>query len=99
MAKQTVDPQVQEALWDLQRYLSDEVAPMMVTDSIEILLRCHPEVAADEIQGWLADQTTGPASDVPVSDRTHTRSGAIDWMQPVRCWHAGSNRVARQVIP
>ena len=69
MAKQTVDPQVQEALWDLQRYLSDEVAPMMVTDSIEILLRCHPEVAADEIQGWLADQTTGPASDVPVSDR------------------------------
>jgi hypothetical protein len=68
MAKQTVDPQVQEALWDLQRYLSDEVAPMMVTDSIEILLRCPPEVAADEIRGWLSNQTTGPAADAPVSD-------------------------------
>jgi hypothetical protein len=68
MANQTVDPQVQEALWDLQRYLSDEVAPMMVTDSIEVLLRCHPEVAASEIQGWLANQTSGPMADAPVSD-------------------------------
>ena len=68
MAKQTVDPQVREALWDLQRYLSDEVAPMMVTDSIEVLLRCHPKVAAEEIHGWLSNQTTGPASDAPVSD-------------------------------
>ncbi len=59
MANQTVDPQVQEALWDLQRYLSDEVAPMMVTDSIEVLLRCEPEVAAGEIQGWLVGQTAG----------------------------------------
>lgn len=59
MSNQTVDPQVQEALSDLQRYLSDEVAPMMVTDSIEVLLRCEPEVAAGEIQGWLAGQTAG----------------------------------------
>ena len=68
MAKQTVDPQLREALWDLQRYLSDEVAPMMVTDSIEVLLRCDPKVAAEEIHGWLSNQTTGPASDAPVSD-------------------------------
>jgi len=68
MAKRTVDPQVREALWDLQQYLSDEVAPMMVTDSIEVLLRCDPEVAAEEIQGWLSNQTTGPASAAPISD-------------------------------
>lgn len=68
MAKRTVDPQVREALWDLQQYLSDEVAPMMVTDSIEVLLRCDPEVAAEEIQGWLSNQTSGPASAAPISD-------------------------------
>ena len=67
MTQQTVDPQVQEALWDLQRYLSDEVAPMMVTDSIEILLRCPPDVAADQIHGWLTTQTTGVTA-APVSD-------------------------------
>jgi len=67
VTQQTVDPQVQEALWDLQRYLSDEVAPMMVTDSIEILLRCPPDVAADQIHGWLTTQTTGVTA-APVSD-------------------------------
>ncbi len=68
MANPTVDPQVQDALWDLHRYLSDEVAPMMVTDSIEVLLRCRPEIAAGEIQGWLVGQTSGPAVDAAVSD-------------------------------
>ncbi len=68
MTNPTVDSQVQEALWDLQRYLSDEVAPMMVTDSIEVLLRCRPEVAANQIHGWLVTQATGPTADAPVSD-------------------------------
>ena len=68
MAKQTIGPEVREALWDLQRYLSDEVAPMMVTDSIEILLRCEPEVAAGEIHGWLSNQKSGAAPTAPVSD-------------------------------
>jgi len=68
MAKQTVDPGVREALWDLQRYLSDEVAPMAVTGSIGVLLRCPPQVAAGEILGWLTSQRFATASSPPVAD-------------------------------
>lgn len=68
MARPTVDPEVREALWDLQRYLSDAVAPMMVTDSIEVLLAQPPEIVAAEIHGWLSSQTSGPSADAPVSD-------------------------------
>jgi hypothetical protein len=59
---------VRQALFDLQRYLSDQLAPMMVTDSVELLLRCPPQLVANEIQGWVDAQFRAPEHGLTVSD-------------------------------
>jgi hypothetical protein len=68
MAKQQLDPAVQEALVELQRYLSDQLAPMMVTDSVELLLRCPPQLVAQAIHSWVSSQYRGAAAGAPISD-------------------------------
>jgi hypothetical protein len=59
---------VRQALYDLQRYLSDQLAPMMVADAVELLLRCPPELVANEIQGWVDAQFRAPDPGLTVSD-------------------------------
>jgi vacuolar-type H+-ATPase subunit E/Vma4 len=68
MAEQTVQQAVREALVEMQRYLSDQLAPMMVADSIDLLMRYPPELAAAEIEGWIGAQTKGPGSGIALSD-------------------------------
>jgi Domain of unknown function (DUF4388) len=67
MADLQSDPQVSKALEELQQYLSDQLAPMMVVDSIETLSECPPEVVGRAIFAWVGAQyRTGkpiPASD------------------------------------
>jgi hypothetical protein len=65
--QQPLDPDVREALVDLQRYLSDSLAPLMVSDSINLLLDYPVNLAAGEIQSWMTAQfrTAKPA---PVAD-------------------------------
>src|SRR5207247_9302613 len=60
--------EVRESLFELQRYLSDQIAPLMVHDSIEVLLRLPPELAANEIQAWSAEQYSISGAQTPVSD-------------------------------
>jgi len=59
---------VRQALYDLHRYLSDQLAPMMVTDAVELLLRCPPQLVANEIQGWVDAQFRSPDHGLTVSD-------------------------------
>ena len=59
---------VRQALYDLQRYLSDQLAPMMVADAVELLLRCPPQLVANEIQGWVDAQFRAPDPGLTVSD-------------------------------
>jgi len=68
MSDQKVREAVREALVDLQRYLSDELAPMMVADSFELLMRYPPELIANEIEGWVGAQSSRPGEGVAVSD-------------------------------
>ncbi|MCI0446299.1 hypothetical protein L0152_24180, partial [bacterium] len=67
MADLQNDPQVSKALEELQQYLSDQLAPMMVVDSMETLGECPPEVVGRAIFAWVGAQyRTGkpiPASD------------------------------------
>ena len=60
--------EVREALYELQRYLSDAIAPLMVADSIEILLRAPVQVTAAQIHAWATSQYHGPGANVPMSD-------------------------------
>ena len=65
--QQPLDPDVREALLELQRYLSDILAPLMVADSINLLLDYPADLAANEIQAWTTGQFRG-AKPAPVSD-------------------------------
>jgi Domain of unknown function (DUF4388) len=54
--QQPLDPDVREALYELQRYLSDSVAPLMVSDAINLLLDYPADLVANEIQAWMTAQ-------------------------------------------
>jgi hypothetical protein len=67
-AQKPLDPDVKEALVELQRYLSDSLAPLMVADSINLLLEYPASLAATEIQAWTLAQLRSRQQGVPVSD-------------------------------
>src|SRR5436190_24293981 len=59
-----IQDELREAIADLYHYLSDEKPPLMVSDSIELLMKFPPEVMASEINSWLSTQNmAGPAVD------------------------------------
>jgi hypothetical protein len=47
---------VQEAVIDLHMYLSDQKPPLMVSDSISMLMKFPAEIMAQEISSWLGGQ-------------------------------------------
>ncbi|HLF55921.1 MAG TPA: DUF4388 domain-containing protein [Thermoanaerobaculia bacterium] len=50
------DLRLREAIEDLDRYLGDQVAPLLVTDSVEILLDYSPELTAEALYSWTTTQ-------------------------------------------
>jgi hypothetical protein len=56
--------QVEEAVSDLHEYLSDREPPMLVADSVSLLLRCPPDYLAAQIHNWV----TGHVLSAPVVD-------------------------------
>jgi len=69
MSAQPPNAEVEEALVELQQYLSDAVAPLIVSDSILLLMRYPPEVVANAIRAWTGAQyRRGSSASVPVSD-------------------------------
>jgi hypothetical protein len=61
-------PEVRSALFELQRYLSDQVAPLMVVDSVEVLMEQPPKLVASEIHAWTSSQFRGQGAEIPISD-------------------------------
>jgi len=69
MTGQTPNPELDEALVELHQYLSDAVAPLIVADSVQLLMKYPPEVVANAIRTWTGAQyRRGSAAAVPVSD-------------------------------
>ncbi|HSE39900.1 MAG TPA: DUF4388 domain-containing protein [Acidobacteriota bacterium] len=61
------EPRVAKALEELHQYLSDQLAPLMVVDTIEVLSECPPEIVGNAIFAWVGAQyRTGQA--IPASD-------------------------------
>jgi hypothetical protein len=60
--------ELSEALFELQRYLSDEIAPLMVTDSVELLLRQPAELTGEQIHEWAREQYSTSGGQAPISD-------------------------------
>ena len=59
---------VREAIHEIQRYFSDELAPMMAADSAELLIGCPPAVAVTAIKGWIASQMGRAGQSATVGD-------------------------------
>jgi len=58
------DPQLQEALEELQQYLSDEIPPLFFVSSAEVLLGSPPEQVAGGMAAWAA----GQIKPLPIAD-------------------------------
>ena len=69
MTAQPPNPELQEALLELQQYLSDSVPPLVVADSVQLLMKYPPQALIPTIRGWMAAQYRGASgSSVPLSD-------------------------------
>ncbi len=55
---------LQDAISELQQYLSDQKPPLMVTESVELLLGYPPDFLAAQINAWIGGQRlTSPVAD------------------------------------
>jgi hypothetical protein len=55
---------LQDAVSELHLYLSDQKPPLIVADSVRLLLRCPPHYLAAQIHAWVAGQAlTAPLAD------------------------------------
>jgi hypothetical protein len=67
--QQPPNPELDEALIELQQYLSDSLAPLIVVDSVWLLMQYPPEIVATTIQAWTGAQyRQGSGGVAPVSD-------------------------------
>ncbi len=59
--------ELREAVFELQQYLSDRLPPLMVVDSLVLLVQQPPQLLATEIGAWVAYQRP-TAPDLAVAD-------------------------------
>jgi hypothetical protein len=67
MPGETINVELREALEELQQYLSDSLPPLVVADSVKVLLRYSPDLMASSIHSWTATQYRG-GTEIPLSD-------------------------------
>jgi len=67
MSDEKVDSQVEKSLFEFQQYLSDQLAPLIVSDSMELLMKGPPELIAATINSWVSGQQ-GVTRSIRVSD-------------------------------
>lgn len=63
-----VDARLSEALEDLQGYLADALAPLLVADAVNTLLDYPPAVTAEQLRIWAFFQFEGRRGTTPLSD-------------------------------
>lgn len=62
------DAELRAALFELQRYLSDQVPPLIFADAMSTLLRYSTDVAIHEVNTWITAQNRQVVNSVPLSD-------------------------------
>jgi hypothetical protein len=63
-----IDGRVREALTEMQMYLSDALAPLVVAESLDLLLKYSPDVMAAGIHEWTITQSRAEGGSIPFSD-------------------------------
>ena len=62
MSGQPPNAELDEAILELQQYLSDSLPPLVVADSIQLLLKYPAEAVVPTIRAWTAAQYRGAAA-------------------------------------
>ncbi len=67
MSDEQIDSQLERAIDEFRQYLSDLVPPLVVADSVELLMKYPPDLIAANINTWASSQirTTRP---IPLGD-------------------------------
>ncbi len=52
MAEQELSEEVQTAVWDLQRYLLDQIPPLTASESLQLMMQQPPVLMMRQINGW-----------------------------------------------
>lgn len=108
MSAQPPNPELEEALVELQQYLSDAVAPLIVADSVQLLMKYPPEIVANAIRTWTGAQyRRGSSAAVPVSDYLYHTLKKIHLMgefrlvplEPLEAYLAGLRPLILQLCP
>lgn len=81
MSDATPSPEVREALEELQQYLADLLPPLVVADSVRLLLRYPAELIATSIHAWGLGQRS---QSVPLSDYLYHAAKKIYMMGEFR---------------
>src|SRR5574341_359125 len=56
MSEERIDSLLEKSLFEFQQYLSDQLPPLVVSDSIELLLKADPKLMATSINAWVSGQ-------------------------------------------
>ncbi len=56
MPEGALSGEIREAIEELQAYLSDQVAPLLIVDSVHVLLAQPPELGAEVVRSWVGGQ-------------------------------------------
>lgn len=71
MEYQTPNIETRQALDDLQRYLSDRLAPLMVSESLSVLMARPADLVASQIQAWTGAQYRGVGIGTSISPASY----------------------------
>lgn len=63
----SIDPQIREALEELESYLSDSIPPLFFAGSVRILFQAPPELVSAQILAWSLGQQS-PGGPLPTAD-------------------------------
>ena len=63
----TAQDAAKRALIEVQRYLADEIAPMMAAEAAGVLVRMPPKYGAAVLRNWIEAQLQAPGRTAPVS--------------------------------
>lgn len=80
MTERSPDVEVRAALYELQRYLSDETAPLMAAEAVDVLLSSPATVVASVIQSWVTSQYGRVGAKATVSDYLFHSLKKIHWL-------------------
>lgn len=56
MPDQELSAEIQTAIWDMQRYLLDQIPPLTASESLELLMQQPPQILMRQVNGWAQEQ-------------------------------------------